>query len=99
MHAIGAEDPVDPVYRPRMRRDIEDNGRQDIVCSLLGEPRDYVVEVFRQIAGLPRQVRERGAEMNGMLTGSAGDLKDATNILERTAQNVRDRQLIVFRCL
>jgi hypothetical protein len=43
------------------------------------------------IGGLPRQIRQRGCEVDRMLTGAAGNLQNHPSSGEKSPQDIQDR--------
>jgi hypothetical protein len=96
VYGVGVEDGVDRADRPVGVIDVEGDGRQDVGESGLVEPGLDAGVVDRQFAGAPGEVRQRRAEMDGVLAGAAGDLQDLAAVGEGVAQHGEDRLAVLF---
>jgi hypothetical protein len=77
MDHVDGHDSVGPLYGPVRRGGIQLQWREKIgqprSCAMSG---DAVQGLLVLIGGLPRQVRQRGCEVDRMLTGSTGNLQN-----------------------
>lgn len=70
---------------------VERDRRQHVAQAGLVDPRANAGVVFRQLRSLPAQMRQGGAEMNGVLACSTADLERFATIGAVIAQHVEDR--------
>ena len=81
-----------------MNCNVKRDRRQDIAGRFYLQPRTDPVEIFRDIAGLPNEVRKAFAKVHRVLPCAAADLQNLPDIAKDVAQYPGDRLLIVFRC-
>src|SRR3546814_4057747 len=82
--------------RPRVCRNIERDRCEHIGERRLGQPRTDAVVMLAALGGLPLQMRQRGAEMDGVLTRAAADFENVSAIGEMRVQHFENRIAIAI---
>ena len=75
---------------PVLVRDIQGEGRRQVVTPVTLAPGLDRYVVFSEVAGLPYQVRELFGEVTGVLAGAAADLEDILPVPEKRFDDRQD---------
>ena len=99
MHGVGSVKRTHVIYTPVVVIDIDSQRRADIVELRFTQPGFDTGVGLRQVAGLPDQMWQSGAKVDGMLSGATPYLQHCPRVAELYFEYLENRALIAFTAL